>query len=224
MGRTFVMGDIHGNYEGFKEALEKSPFNPEEDRLILLGDLVDGYKGSFEIIATLLTFKDVVFVVGNHDRWFIDYFKTGANRWIWKTQGGRETLKSYELNSNGIIPSTHQEFFEKSLKYYIQDDMIFVHGGFNPMVNIDKQNTYFLTWDRKLIETAKKMCIYRNDKDEIDKEELWRKVFVGHTTTQLINRSSLPVKFNNLIMLDTGGGWKGKVTIMDVETEKYWQG
>lgn len=33
----------------------------------------------------------------------------------------------------------------------------------------------------------------------------------------------LPVKALNVYNLDTGGGWEGKVTIMDVDTKGYWQ-
>ena len=33
----------------------------------------------------------------------------------------------------------------------------------------------------------------------------------------------IPIRFNNVYCLDTGGGWDGKLTIMDIDTEEYWQ-
>ena len=32
-----------------------------------------------------------------------------------------------------------------------------------------------------------------------------------------------PVKLGKLWDIDTGAGWAGKLTVMDVDTEKYWQ-
>ena len=36
------MGDIHGNYRGLLQCLEKSNFDYDNDKLIQLGDVVDG--------------------------------------------------------------------------------------------------------------------------------------------------------------------------------------
>ena len=41
--RTFVIGDIHGGYLSLKQCLERSSFNYEEDTLISLGDICDGW-------------------------------------------------------------------------------------------------------------------------------------------------------------------------------------
>ena len=61
---------------------------------------------------------------------------------------------------------------------------------------------------------------------------------MGHTTTQWFARNkerkgltpdktfelgTKPLFLCNVIMLDTGAGWFGKMTIMDVNTHEYWQ-
>ena len=53
----------------------------------------------------------------------------------------------------------------------------------------------------------------------------YRHVYVGHTTTQAkeFGGDTLPVTLANVTLLDTGGGWDGKLTIMDVDTHEYWQ-
>jgi predicted phosphodiesterase len=40
--RRFVIGDIHGRVQALKEVLEKCSFDKKKDRLIVLGDVVDG--------------------------------------------------------------------------------------------------------------------------------------------------------------------------------------
>ena len=40
--RTWVVGDIHGGYRALMQVFERSQFDRERDRLIALGDLVDG--------------------------------------------------------------------------------------------------------------------------------------------------------------------------------------
>ena len=39
--RHIFLGDIHGCIDEFKEMINVISYNPQEDRLILLGDLLD---------------------------------------------------------------------------------------------------------------------------------------------------------------------------------------
>ena len=41
--KTFVMGDSHGAYKAFLQVMERSGFDYENDRLICLGDVSDGW-------------------------------------------------------------------------------------------------------------------------------------------------------------------------------------
>ena len=102
-------------------------------------------------------------------------------------------------------------FFDKSKKYHVEDNMIFVHGGFRPDKAIEFSTLSYCIWDRQLIDFARSHVIDNYDK-----------VFVGHSTT-LCEGTTDPIKRNNLWMLDTGAGHCGRLTIMDVDTEEYWQ-
>jgi serine/threonine protein phosphatase 1 len=243
--KTWVMGDIHGRHKALLECLKKSNFDYEKDTLILLGDIVDGGYNTYLCVEELLKIKNVIFVRGNHDKFFIDFMNNGYSKGLWIHQGGKNTLNSYGynvkclqtnyydkyeedcfINDKGNIPVTHQHFFNTSKFYHIQDDMLFVHGGFNDKYDItDKSihkddegndvphNTPFvLMWDRDLIHTA----ITRKIKG-------FKHVFVGHTTTQFFNYITTPITNHNVTMLDTGAGWDGRLTIMDIETKEYWQ-
>jgi serine/threonine protein phosphatase 1 len=51
--RTLVIGDIHGNYKGLLQCLERCQFDNENDTLISVGDVVDGHSQSFEVVEKL---------------------------------------------------------------------------------------------------------------------------------------------------------------------------
>jgi serine/threonine protein phosphatase 1 len=50
----------------------------------------------------------------------------------------------------------------------------------------------------------------------------YRDIFLGHTPTKQYN-SLLPVHFCNVWEIDTGAGWGGKLTIMEVDSKEFWQ-
>jgi serine/threonine protein phosphatase 1 len=101
--------------------------------------------------------------------------------------------------------------------YYVENDMLFVHGGIDPSKPLHLQSKETLIWDRSIISYAQKQPIPG-----------FKKVFIGHTTTTSfgddpkIKDCMVPLKFNNLIMLDCGAGWRGRLAIMDIDTEEYW--
>lgn len=228
--RRFVLGDVHGRYSALLEVLKKSKFDYKKDKLIVLGDIVDGGNKTFEVVEELLKIKNLVFILGNHDIWFMNAWGQELVPNLWVHQGGDKTLESYrlptkvqgyvvddtELPKPLLIPITHQDFFNTGVYYFVEDNMVFVHGGFDPKVPIEKQTKEFITWDRELIQISKSEPIAQ-----------YLKVFVGHTTTQMISdvhkNWTKPIKYTNLICMDTGAGWNGKLTIMNIDTEEYWQ-
>jgi len=227
--RTLVVGDIHGRIEALREVLIKSHFDYDNDKLILLGDLADGGYNTYDVVEELLKIKNLIFVVGNHDIWFMQHIQSGWAEEIWLAQGGINTIHSYKgrvlpedhvsgriyvVMQNARIPKTHKEFFDKARPYYVEDNMLFVHGGFDARhgKTIQDSNIELLTWDRDLIEYAR----------EGNKIPGYDTIFVGHTTTQSYSWDETPIRFQNLIMMDCGAGWTGKLAIMDIHSKEYW--
>lgn len=208
MVKTYVVGDIHGRARALKDVLLKSDFDFEEDRLITLGDICDGGQHTKQCYDLLLQVQNRVDVVGNHDLWFYAWAKGGAELPIWTHQGGFNTIASYDFSRENV-PRAHIELIEKSLPYYIdKQNNIYVHGGFNPIVPIENQKLDFLVWDRELIK-------YAHD----HKISKYKHVFVGHTTTQLLYPGvTSPLTFHNLTMCDCGGGWNGRLALINVNT------
>ena len=41
--KTYAIGDIHGAYKALMQCFERSKFDYKKDRLIVMGDVCDGY-------------------------------------------------------------------------------------------------------------------------------------------------------------------------------------
>lgn len=238
--KTWIFGDCHGAFKALKQVFERAPIQ-KGDTIISLGDICDGWNEVYECVDFLINLeKDhpCHFIKGNHDDWFLDFILKGEHgaRWL---QGGEATLESYCKNTdslwqrevfgyrtslnNHVIPVSHLEFFKNQLHYYVdKDNNCFVHGGFNrhhSMEQNDKEEAYQFWWDRDLWAAA--LCWSELSKPFKIKDDS-KEVFIGHTTTENW-KTTKPMHAANIWNLDTGAGWSGKLTIMDLETHDYFQ-
>ena len=63
---TYVMSDLHGEYDKYVKMLEKINFN-EKDILYVLGDVVDRGKNPMKILLDMMLRPNVFPLLGNHD-------------------------------------------------------------------------------------------------------------------------------------------------------------
>jgi len=208
--RTLVVGDIHGGNRAFLQCLERSKFDYENDKLICLGDVVDGYPETPQVIEELLKIKNLILIEGNHDDWAYNWFQMGASPIIWTQQGGQATIDAYIANPELMIK--HRDFFRRAVKCYVDDKKrVFVHGGFKLGVPVEEQPARYLTWDRDL---------YDNRNNDLDISS-YTEAFIGHTSISRV--SKFPFCRNKVWFLDTGGGFEGKLSILDIDTKEFWQ-
>lgn len=217
--RTLVIGDIHGAYKALEQCLNACAFGTQTDRLIVLGDVVDGWPESVEVIRELAGLKDVVYIIGNHDKWFIDFLTHGKKEYLWVAQGGQATIESYMKHMKSGLAAELMGFFDKGVYYYEQDNKLFVHGGYDWHHPIAQQIPGDLIWDRHLWEAA---CMWEALPDALVVQD-YDEVFIGHTSTCYQFKDMLPHKCSNVWNLDQGAGWEGRLTIMDVDTKQHWQ-
>jgi len=215
MLKIYAIGDIHGARKALIQCFERSKFDYKNDRLIVMGDVCDGYPDVKECIDELLNLKHFDLVIGNHDMWALDWALRGDKPKIWTSQGGDWTMSSY---NGGPMLKTHIDFLKGGELWIERDNQIFVHGGFNPDISLKSHNARTLVWDRTLLDMAWKKQI-NGHKCQLGK---YKDIFIGHTTTELYNTLQ-PIHACNVWNLDTGAGWSGKLTIMDVDTKEYWQ-
>jgi serine/threonine protein phosphatase 1 len=215
MARTFVIGDIHGAYPALKQCLDLSEFDYYSDRLICLGDVCDGWPQVKESVEELLKIRNLIYIMGNHDDWALKWFETGIIIEAWKLQGGESTINSYE----GNIPESHVHLLQNARDYYLENNILFVHGGIEPGIPIEKQNREIFLWTRSLV----KQAVYLTSRDECVEFGSYTEIYVGHTPTLNFN-SLVPLKFCNVWLMDTGAGWNGGcLSMMEISTEKLFR-
>lgn len=240
--KTFVVGDIHGAAKALAQCLDRSGFDSTNDLLIQLGDVVDRYNEVFECVEILLGIDNLIALRGNHDDWFNDFLATGTHPRDW-IYGGVDTAKSY-LNHAGKaavfraegeghatnlaisdVPATHREFFARQQAYYVDGhNRCFVHGGFNPRLPVNQQPPETFYWDRVLWQNAYEHKRMYGDDEPAGNGIVpsFSEVYLGHTPTTRWETDQ-PLKAFNIWNVDTGVANSGRLTIMDVDTNEYWQ-
>lgn len=203
--QTFVLGDIHGNYKGLIQCTNRSGFNLEEDRLIFLGDVCDRGPETKKCLDYLCTVKNLVFIKGNHDIWLKKWFDNGYEDPIWVENGGVETLQSYKSG----VPNSHKILLDKMVSTFIYDNSLFVHAGITSTVPFEEQGDSIFCYNREL---AMKIL---NDEDP--KINAFKNIYVGHTTLSKFGFEK-PLKRFNVTLMDTGSGWRAKLSMLNIDT------
>lgn len=208
MPQTYVMGDIHGAFRALKQCLNHSEFDYESDYLICLGDVCDGWPETKLCIDELLKIQNLTYLFGNHDLWAYNWMKTGIVEDIWVTQGGAATIASY----NQMIPLSHLDFFEKAVPYFTLENKLFVHAGIDLQLPMQQQDLSTFAWDRSLAQKAMELFL----KKKTLKLTTFDEVFIGHTPIPFRR----PIQSCEIWMMDTGAGWSGVLSMMNVHTKE----
>ncbi|MFZ1982275.1 MAG: metallophosphoesterase family protein [Smithella sp.] len=213
MNKIFAIGDIHGCLEKLTELMQKIGIDKQNDTLIFIGDYIDRGKFSSEVVNHVIRlqneYKKVVCLRGNHEDMLAHYLE-GMNEDMYLNNGGINTLHSYEIilsddteERKRKIPAGHRKFFESLLPYYETEDYIFVHAGMKPGLSLKEQTMHDLLWIRH---------------EFIEAEYDFGKTIVfGHTplNNPLINK--------NMIGIDTGAVYGGKLTCVELPKIKIYQ-
>ena len=230
MGKTFTMGDVHGNYRALLQCLERSGFDKQEDTLIQLGDIVDGWSETAECVEELLSIKNLISIRGNHDVWCHDWFKHGMSPILWTQQGGKATMDSY-VKTGLLVDQHHKDFWNDQVDWYIDDkNRLFIHAGWDYMHpgSWESQASHKVNagtiarechWDRSVIMGARSAFGNKNNpKGRLKTLEQFHEIYIGHTAD-----NEGPKQYGNLWNMDSGAGWNGRLSIMDIDTKEIWQ-
>lgn len=230
MSRTLVIGDIHGGLRALHQIIERANVT-QNDTLIFLGDYVDGWSQSPDVIDYLIKLKEhqnCIFIKGNHDELLLDWLQNkneNIDESMWFKHGGEATVIAYSKVSQSTI-NKHIAFLKSLENYYLDNqNRLFIHAGFTNMNGIAYE--YFpklFYWDRTLWETALAL------NETIDKDSvyyprrflLYKEIFIGHTPVTKIGET-IPIQKACIWNVDTGAAFKGPLTIMDVDSKEFWQ-
>ncbi len=225
--KTVVIGDIHGGYKALKNLLESNNL-PKNTNYIFLGDYVDGWSESAEVVSYLIAFSEknnCVFLRGNHDELLYNFLKFGDKNSVWIKHGGETSIKSYAKLSEAK-KQQHLQFFENLVNYHIDSaNRLFVHAGFTNQLG--PEHEYYANmvyWDRTLWEMvcALDSSISEDDVRYPKRLKLFNEIFIGHTPVTRLGKDK-PLNFANVWNIDTGAAFKGCITMMDVDSKEVWQ-
>lgn len=230
MSRTLVLGDIHGGLKAVVQVLERAKVTTN-DTLIFLGDFVDGWSESPEVIDFLLDISQkqkCIFIRGNHDELVLDWLENrteNINEEMWFKHGGKATVDAY-LKVSDDVKLQHISFLKSLQNYYLdEENRLFVHAGFTNMNGVTFE--FFpkmLYWDRTLWELALGLdeTLDRNSEFYPKRFKIYAEIYIGHSPISKTEKVA-PLYKNSVWNLDTGAAFKGSLTIMDVASKEFWQ-
>ena len=223
MPRTLVVGDIHGANKALVQCLERCNFQ-EDDTLIQLGDVCDGWSEVPQVVETLLGIKNLIAIRGNHDHWAVEWMVFGFPQQLWLKKGGQVTFDGYQ--DEDLKVKHLREFFNKQVYYYLDDEnRAFVHGGYISHDGVGNDDKMKYMWDRELwtIAMSGKSSFRALFADQRLPRRLrpHKEIYIGHTTTMNWGKS-IPMNACNVWNMDTGAGFNGRLSIMDIDTKEFW--
>ena len=204
-GRILAVGDVHGCNHRLRQLLNRIEIDPRTDALVFVGDYLDRGPDARGTIDTLLDIKatcpNTVFLRGNHESMFLNYYTEGRDEALFLYNGGMCTLDSYglplaEARSGSGFPENHLRFLSALPLVYETERYLFVHAGVRPGIPLADQTPEDLLW-------------IRHEFIESD-EDFGRIVVFGHTPLPE------PLIESNKIGIDTGAVYGGRLTCIEL--------
>ncbi|WP_394232123.1 metallophosphoesterase [Niallia oryzisoli] len=127
MSRILAISDIHGHAEGVKVLLEMARYDPQSDKLFLLGDFIDRRPFTWSSI---------------------EYIKELTEKGAYAIRGNTDCF--YKKNKNGYknkkpLPGFTIKFIESLPLYIEHENYLFVHAGIRPGIPLHRQSFKDLT-------------------------------------------------------------------------------
>jgi serine/threonine protein phosphatase 1 len=230
---TYVMSDLHGEYDKYCEMLKKIDFSPE-DTLFILGDVVDRGPKPVDILLDMMKRPNVYPLMGNHDLLALDVLKKlnveitednyashldagTMNELIdWLRDGGQTTLTQFSLLSKeekADVLDYMDEFLLCESAEAGGKTFVMVHAGLGNFRKGKKLRDY----------TLKEILMDRHD-PEIDcfgEDDIY--VVAGHTPTMILWGKAEIYHKNHNIFIDCGACMGGRLACLCLDTmEEYY--
>ena len=196
-GKDYFVGDIHGCYDLIMDRLSEIGFDKSSDRLFSVGDLID--RGPKSLECLLLPAEPWFHAVrGNHEQLMIDGLSSGDVS-LWCHNGGR-----WHLDHSPLEMQTLAQNLDASLPHAIQVE---TSCGTIGVIHADVSSGNWGEFDadRDIWSRA------RYGFDDIGPVDGVDVLVVGHTIVDS------PVRFHNVVNLDTGAYHTGVLTIVPAE-------
>ncbi len=208
--RRFVIPDIHGCNLTFQTLVEEIIALRKDDDLYLLGDYMDRGPRSREVIQYVMELMEKGYRIfplrGNHEEMFLNACADRSQYRTWILNGGYAALDSFGVNDACDVPLHFHSFCSNLPYFYLLDDYLLVHAGFNLEAEEPYADTQAMLWNRTRT---------------MSKEHLGgRTMICGHTPQPLKEIEKMLKRDNGLIILDNGcflAGRKGMGSLLALE-------
>ena len=232
---TYVISDLHGNYEAYREILKKIHFS-KNDVLYVNGDVVDRGKGSIKILQHMMMQPNIYPILGNHEYMAcqclhflmeeiteesIADMEAGMLEGLleWQNIGGKQTMDEfYKLSEE------EQWDIMDYLEEFSLYEEVKVNGKTYVIVHAGLEN---FSPDRNLEDYELHELIFKSpDYSKVYFENKY--LITGHLPTRAIAQNSNPDHIyigNHHIALDCGAGFGGQIGAICLETgELFYSG
>jgi serine/threonine protein phosphatase 1 len=226
--QIFAVGDPHGCLDKLELLLQS--WNPDSQKLVILGDLIDRGTDSIGVIHTCMKLQNeygAVILGGNHEEMFLDWLGNPTDyATLYLKQGGRETIKSFFDGQNHadkylpwkIAEMMNEKFIEEIRflrglpDYYESGEHVFVHAG----VDLTKDN-----WK----DTKKEDFRWIREEFHYGKNNTGKTFVFGHTLTCHLNENQTCAPWvapcQSKIGIDGGAVFKGYLLGLQIEEDGY---
>ena len=132
-----MVGDVHGKLRLLNRLLVETSYRPGEDKLILIGDLVDRGEDSRGVVDRAIALQreapeTVVILRGNHEDMMLQALLPDGDihAELWYYNGGIETLESYLAEDDHLkVPQEHIDFLSSLPTWHEDEHAIYVHAS-----------------------------------------------------------------------------------------------
>ena len=246
-GRDFVVGDLHGMDHLLDRLLSKVGFNPNRDRLLALGDLIDREPGSVRLLNRVAENDWFYSLLGNHEEMMIQSQQDPqtSHAWYWC---GNKWARDLEVDLLDRFRSVASQF-PIAIEVELRDGRRI--GLVHAEVDLNSSWTELASIEhatpdraRQLRESAlygrDRAMVLRNRRTWLEQVPLSGprkqliatcdepvagidRIYSGHTV--LGQGPRLPESIGNVMMIETGAymAESGRLTMVDLLDEIYWQ-
>lgn len=208
---VWVVGDLHGCYTNLMNRLDAVGFDPAQDLLISVGDLIDRGAENVECLE-LLTMPWFRSVRGNHEQMMLDGLSEHGNVAHWMSNGGswffnldydKERLANALLFKVAELPLIIE--LEKGGKKFVVCHADYPRDEYEFGKPV---NTSQVIWNRERVTVS----IHRALKAPMDDRRIpGADLFIfGHTPARQ------PMRFSNQLYIDTGAVFTGNLTLINI--------
>jgi len=221
--KTIIIGDIHGCYEEFIALLEKCVFCPEEDKLILNGDLMDRGPCSWEVLQKVkqlsLEMGDrFILIRGSHEKLLLDSSKNWQDWVLWNLVGKRSAVKSFRQHGEDLLSS--RAWIESNSRLWYQEPLFqCAHAGIKTE-KIEDNDEHTLLMDHS-ITRKNQYCGKLTITGHIHLKQPTYFDGSGFKGSVLEYQKPMPLPEKGVICIDTGCSEGSRLTAMVIRGNEF---